>query len=46
MDALKKEIDEAYKLLSAILVAGENVELMAGAKEHLRKAYRLANEED
>ena len=42
MKELANEINEAYKLLAAIPVMGDNVEVMAGAKDHLRKAYKLA----
>lgn len=44
MKEVRKEIDEAFRLLCAILVNGDNVERMAAAKEHLRKAYALTEE--
>lgn len=42
MNETQKEIDQAFRLLSAISVAGGAVEAMAAAKEHLRRAYALA----
>ena len=44
MDNIRKEINEAYKMLSAIPVSGEGVDLMALAREHLRRAYQLTDE--
>lgn len=41
MKEIRGEIKEAFQLLCAVLVNGDNVELIAGAKEHLRKAYAL-----
>lgn len=42
MTDLQKELDRAFRLLSSIPVAGDGVEMMAAAKERLRKAYQLA----
>lgn len=42
MTDLQKELNEAFTALSGIPVAGDGVELMAAAKEHLRRAYRAA----
>ena len=42
MNDLMKEIDEAFKLLGVISVAGDAVDVMAGVREHLRRAYKLA----
>ena len=42
MNEIMKELDEAYKLLGAISVAGDAVDVMAGAKGHIRRAYKLA----
>ena len=42
MTDLQKEIDQAFKLVSAIPVSGDSVELMAAVREHLRKAFGLA----
>lgn len=46
MTDVQKEIDQAFKLLAAIPVAGDHVELMAAARECLRKAYRGAGKEE
>lgn len=45
MTDLQKELDQAFKLLAVIPVNGDNVEVMAGIREHLRTAYRLAEPE-
>jgi len=45
MTELQKEIDRAFTCLSAIPVSGDNVEIMAAAREHLRKAFKLAQTE-
>lgn len=42
MTDLQKELDRAFRLLAAIPVAGDGVELMVSARECLRRAYRLA----
>ena len=42
MNDMRRELDEAYKLLAVIPVAGDHVEVMAEAREHLRRAYKLA----
>lgn len=42
MTELQKEIDQAFKLISAVPVSGEAVELMAAARNHLRAAYNMA----
>ena len=39
MDEILKELDEAYKAISSIPVAGDAVDAMAVARAHLRKAY-------
>lgn len=41
MDKAKRHIDEAYRLISAIPVKEDAVELMASAKQHLRAAFAL-----
>lgn len=38
-ELLLKKLDEAFKLLSSIPVAGDNVEKMAIAKQGLRDVY-------
>lgn len=42
MTDLQKEINQAFKLISAICVSGEAVEVVAAARESLRQAYQLA----
>ena len=42
MTELQKEIDRAFACLSAVPVSGDGVEIMAAAREHLRKAFKLA----
>lgn len=44
MTGLQKELDRAFRLLAAIPVAGDGVELMASARESLRRAYQLAGQ--
>ena len=39
---LQKEIELAFQFVSAIPVSGDSVEIMASAREHLRKAFELA----
>lgn len=42
MEELKKEMNVAYKLMDAIPVRGDMIEVMAEARRHLREAYKLA----
>lgn len=42
MTELHEELKQAYAFLSAIPVNGDHVEIMAAAREHLRKAFKLA----
>ena len=42
MNELQKELDEVFRLISAIPVSGESVEVMAMARERLRRAYQQA----
>lgn len=44
MEELRNELKAAYDMASAIPVTGDSVELMAAAKEHLRRAFKLAEE--
>lgn len=46
MNELQNKINEAYKLISAVSVSGDNVELMAAAKESMRQAFKLAETEE
>ena len=45
MTNLQEKLSKAYNLLSAIPVSGDHVEIMAAARELLREAYKLAEEE-
>lgn len=45
MTDVQKELDRAFRLLSNIGVSGDGVELMAEAKELLRRAHKLAGPE-
>ena len=42
MDELQREINDAYNTLAVIPVAGDYIEVMAEAREHLRRAYKLS----
>lgn len=42
MTELQKEINQAFKLVSAVPVSGDRVDVMAAARESLRRAYQLA----
>lgn len=44
-DKAIKHFEEAFRLISNIPVAGDNVEIMAAAKNELRAAYRELKEE-
>ena len=44
MDELQKTINEAFSYISAIPVTGDSVELMAAAKDALRRAYKLSED--
>lgn len=44
MTDLQKEIDQAFKLASAVPVNGDAVDIMAEVRNHLRTAYKLATE--
>lgn len=46
METIKMELDEAFKMLSEISVSRDGVELMAAAKEHLRRAYKMCDEDE
>lgn len=41
---LKTELDTAFKLISALAVSGDTVDVIAAVREHLRTAYRLAED--
>ena len=40
MTKVQEYVDQAFKYISAIPVSGESVEIMAQAREYLRKAYK------
>lgn len=44
MTNLQKEINEAFVMISTIPVTENNVDRMAMAREHLRRAYQMAEE--
>ena len=44
MNDIQKEINEAYRMVSAIPVSGDAVDMMAGARIHLKEAYKLAGD--
>lgn len=46
MNEVKKQLEEAFQILSAIPVSGENVEIMAAAKAKLRAAYAELNKQE
>ena len=41
MDALKKELDNVFGLVSSISVKGADVEVMFAVRQGLRKAYSM-----
>lgn len=45
MKDLQEELIRAFSLISAIPVSGDGVDIMAAARERLRKAYRMAGEQ-
>lgn len=42
MEELKKELDRAYRLVSALRVDGDAVDVVSGIRAHLRRAWTLA----
>ena len=42
MTDIQKELDQAFSILHTIPVAGDNVDRMMAVREHLRRAYQLA----
>ena len=46
MTEIRKELDEAYKLISVVQVSGDAVDIIATVRAHLRKAYELAAPEE
>ena len=46
MNELQKELEAAWKLLSEIPVKGDAVDVLAAARGAMRRAYKLAEEEE
>lgn len=46
MTDIQMELDQAFSILHTIPVAGDNVDRMMAVREHLRKAYQLAQPKD
>lgn len=42
MNEIQKEINNAYKMLSSLLVSGDQVDVVAAAKMALRRAFSKA----
>lgn len=46
MEAIKKELDNVFGLVSSISVKGTDVEVMFAVRQGLRKAYSMLQELD
>lgn len=46
MNDIQSKINEAYKMISAISVSGDAVDVMAAARGALKEAYGLAAEKE
>lgn len=44
MNELQRELDQVFRMIASVPVSGDGVEIMAAAREGLRRAYRLAGE--
>lgn len=44
MNEILKELDSVFKMISTIPVSGDSVEVMAAAKNELRKVYAKVSE--
>ena len=42
MNELQRELDQVFRMIASVPVSGDGVEIMAAAREGLRRAYRLA----
>lgn len=42
---VKKLLDEAFRLISSVPVTGDNVDIMAAARNKLRAVYRALDED-
>lgn len=45
MDDINKELDDALKILSMIMLSGDAVDCMAAAKNKIRKAVSMLEKE-
>ena len=45
-ETIKKELDDALKILGMIMLSGDAVACMAAAKNKIRKAVDLLNKEE
>lgn len=45
MEQAKKEIDEAFAILSAVTVSGDAIDIVASVRSKLRKASKLLKDE-
>ena len=45
MTELQEEINNVYTAIAVIPVSGDHVDVMAAAREHLRRAFKLATPE-
>ena len=45
MNDIQKEINDAYRMISAVPVSGDAVDVIAGARIHLKEAYKLAGDQ-
>lgn len=43
-EEIKSLLDAAFQLISEVLVSRDGVDLMAAAKDYMRKAYKLLDE--
>lgn len=46
MNELQKELENVYQLIGMVPVKGDAVDLIAGARAGLRKAFQLAAEKE
>lgn len=45
LEELREHLKQSFSLVSALSVSGDTVDIVAGIREHLRKAYALTNSE-
>lgn len=46
MQEIMKDVDAAFKLISTLTVSGDAVDVVAAAKNHLRKAHAELKKKD